>query len=156
MRLLAATIGTLVVTGGVFSLAGVSAKAGWSDTHTERMRGTDAYYETSESRGRVSPVNVRLAGSPEVFLQLGFVFAFRKGKELEAAAPLVEQRMPYLVDALLVKLTRWSADDLRTRQGKLRLKRWLRELAQAELFVDGQARVTKVYLDPFFLQVTGA
>ena len=61
-----------------------------------------------------------------------------------------------LVDALLMRLARWTPDELRTREGKLRLKRWLRGVAQEQLFEGDEARITRIFLDPMFLQLTGA
>lgn len=156
MKSFAAVVGALVVTGSVLSVAMRPTGAGWSDAHTERMRGADVYYEVSESQGRVQPLNIRLNGTPEVFLQLGFVFTFRKGRELESATPLLEERMPYLVDALLMVLPERNREELRTRRGKLALKRWLLDTTQQRLFPEGEARVEGVYLDPLFLQATGA
>lgn len=156
MKPLVAAIAALVATGGVLSVAMSPSGEGWSDSHTKRMRGKDAYYEVSESQGRVQPLNVRLNGSPEIYLQLGFVFTFRKGRELELAAPAIERRMPHLVDALLTALPEHRPEELRTRQGKLALKRWLLATTQRELFPEDEARVERIYLDPLFLQVTGA
>ena len=47
-------------------------------------------------------------------------------------------------------------DELSSRQGKVALKRWLLEVTQGRLFSEGEARVERVYLDPLFLQATGA
>jgi flagellar basal body-associated protein FliL len=156
MKSIAAAVSALVVTGGALSVAMRPAGHGWSDAHKERMRGTDAYYEVSETQGRVQPLSIRLNGTPEIFLQLGFVFTFRKGRELEVAIPLLEARMPYLVDALLMVLPERDPAELRTGNGKLALKRWLLETTQRRLFPDGEARVERVFLDPLFLQATGA
>ena len=156
MKSLAAVVSALVVTGSALSVSMRPAGDGWSDTHTERMRGTEAYYEVSETQGKVRPLSIRLNGTPEIFLQLGFVFTFRKGRELEVAIPLLEARMPYLVDALLMVLPERDPAELRTGNGKLALKRWLLETTQRRLFPDGEARVERVFLDPLFLQATGA
>ncbi len=64
--------------------------------------------------------------------------------------------MPYLVDALLMALPERRPDELSSRQGKLAIKRWLLKTTQERLFSEGEARVERIYLDPLFLQPTGA
>ena len=60
------------------------------------------------------------------------------------------------VDALLMELPERRPDELSSRQGKVALKRWLLEVTQGRLFSEGEARGERVYLDPLFLQATGA
>lgn len=153
MKPLWITIASFAGMAGVVTLAAIPQGDGWSQSHTERMRGKDAYYEVSESHGTVPPVNVRIQGEKEVWLQLGYTFTFRKGRELEEAAPLVEKRLPYLLDGLLTELPGWKHERLRTRAGKLELKRFLLSATQAHLFPGEEARVERIYVDPLLLQV---
>jgi len=152
MKMLLVTIASLLATGTFVALV-VPSGDGWSDEHTARMRGRNAYYETSENRGSVPAVNVRVRSDREVWLQLGFNFTFRKGRDIDEVALRIEERMPFLRDALFTHLPERTHADLETREGKLALKRWLLKTTQEQLFPDESARVERVYLDPLYLQI---
>lgn len=153
MKPLWITIASFAAMASVVTIAAIPGTDGWSESHTKRMRGRDAYYDVSETQGRLPAINVRIRDDQEVWLQIGFVFTFRKGRELEEAAPLVEERMPLLVDAMLMELPSWTYELLKTRAGKLELKRWLMKTTQTTLFARDEARVERIYVDPLLLQV---
>ena len=152
MKMLLVTIASLLATGTFVALV-VPSGDGWSDEHTARMRGRNAYYEVSENRASVPVVNVRIRSDGEVWLQLGFTFTFRKGRELDEVEPQIEERMPFLRDALYTQLPERTFAELETRSGKLALKRWLLKTTQEQLFPKDAARVERIYLDPLYLQI---
>jgi flagellar basal body-associated protein FliL len=142
------TLGTVV---GLMAWPGTST---WSQSHTQRMRGRDAYYDRSESAISIDSVTVRLAGDEDVFLKLGYTCGVRRGRELTDGGieTLFALHNVHLRNALLIELSEFDVTGLETREGKLALKRWLKDLTQSIIFPKEEARIENVWIEPFFLQ----
>lgn len=117
-----------------------------------RMRGSDAYYETSGSMGKVGEMVVRLGGERERHLLLDFHVGFRPGLEMEDPDEYFERYRPYLRSQLLMLLSDENHAELESLPGRFRFKRKLRALSERVLFPDGQGRVRHIYLDKLLVQ----
>ncbi|MAG55198.1 MAG: hypothetical protein CMJ83_02800 [Planctomycetes bacterium] len=148
----------LIITGLVLGLGAIAAlssgPAGWSQQHTERMRGSDAYYEEEQVENHIGPVSLRLNGDPEIYPVLEYIFSYRAGKELEDPAGHIAGRKLHLTDAIHTRLPEFSAQDLDTRHGKLALKRRLLAMTQEQLFPREEARVERIWFEKVILQPT--
>lgn len=154
MKLAALVMGLAMAAGSVGVLASLPQRAAWSTAHTERMRGTNAYYDARATGTFIGPLSLRLNGEPEVYLVIAYTFTWRRGYELRDPDDLIQANRSRLVDALLSRLPELSAKELGTRQGKLALKRFLSRVTQEQIFPQGEGRVQKIWLDRVLLQPT--
>lgn len=151
----------LVFTFGVLGVLGWLAKdrgPKWSEGHTERMRGNEAYYDQGASVQKpVEPVRARILSDDEkeaVFMVLDFDFSYRLGREVDEgdAEDLVEDRQARLRDALHVHLSDFTVAEFDTLPGKFRLKRKLRDIVQSSVFPEELARVDDVLFKQVLVQ----
>ena len=151
-----------MVLGGVgFITSPRGAKSGWSDDHSDRMKGRESYYGEDTQRGSGTgenePVQVRVLSEDAAtahYLQLEFDYEFRlgHGQDEDEVASLIEDRYGWLKDELLVSLSDEKASDLITGPGKYRLKRRLRKIVENTLFPEDEARVEDILFRSILVQ----